>query len=302
MSAPKDRWDKLDVLLRPLGGLLTALSVALVGFLGSQYLDRRQAGETNTRLYAELMSSRERADSDLRKEMFNLIISTFLHSPPGQQRDEEDEILALELLAYNFHDAIDIGPLFKHVEGKIEHGPQTQRNILRTRLEKVAREVADKQLAALEDGGKIVSADVSLEAIRASSGTEPIQLIFEPLRLGNAGSDEPNRYFTVEILEADEAKHEVIARLEVYLPDESRAEVDLNFAVSFFDFPMIDNTRLSGGQRVSVTLRRWQRQGTVKMSLAYFPASRASLKEKPYYDEIIEQLKETRRLLVETTS
>jgi hypothetical protein len=30
--------------------------------------------------------------------------------------------------------------------------------------------------------------------------------------------------------------------------------------------------------------------GFLKATLAYFPSSRASLKDKPYYDEVIEQL------------
>jgi hypothetical protein len=31
-------------------------------------------------------------------------------------------------------------------------------------------------------------------------------------------------------------------------------------------------------------------EGFVKATLTYFPGSRASLKDKPYYDEVIEQL------------
>jgi hypothetical protein len=117
----KDTWDKWDVLLKPVGGLLAALSVALVGFFGSQYIERQQATETNVRLYAELMSNREKADSDLRKDMFNAIITTFLESKPPENKEE---VLALELLAYNFHDVMDLGPLFKHVEQNIQNAPK----------------------------------------------------------------------------------------------------------------------------------------------------------------------------------
>ena len=37
----KDRWDKVGVFFHPLGGLLTALSVAFVGVKGSEVLERR---------------------------------------------------------------------------------------------------------------------------------------------------------------------------------------------------------------------------------------------------------------------
>lgn len=48
------RWEKLDVILKPVGGLLTALAVTLVGIVGSQALERRETENTNSRLYAEL--------------------------------------------------------------------------------------------------------------------------------------------------------------------------------------------------------------------------------------------------------
>ena len=37
----KDAWDKVGVFFHPLGGLLTALSVAYVGMKGSAILERR---------------------------------------------------------------------------------------------------------------------------------------------------------------------------------------------------------------------------------------------------------------------
>jgi len=59
--------------------------------------------------------------------------------------------------------------------------------------------------------------------------------------------------------------------------------------VSFYDFPMIDNTHLANGRRIAVVLRSWE-PGRADIALVYFPGSRASLKEKPYYEELIEQL------------
>lgn len=53
-------------------------STAGLGFFGSQYLDRRQNIETNVRLFSELMSRREEAESALRKDMFVSIIQSFL--------------------------------------------------------------------------------------------------------------------------------------------------------------------------------------------------------------------------------
>ena len=82
----RDIWDKLATILQSLGGFFTAASVALLGFFGSNYLSEKQALDTNVRLYTELMSKREEAESALRKDMFASIIDTFL-KPQVQSLD-----------------------------------------------------------------------------------------------------------------------------------------------------------------------------------------------------------------------
>ena len=68
-----------------------------------------------------MMGRREESDSNLRKDMFNSILNTFMSRDvklaPEQQIRQE--ILSLELLAHNFHESLDIGPLFKDVERRI---------------------------------------------------------------------------------------------------------------------------------------------------------------------------------------
>src|SRR4249920_1986640 len=90
----KDFWDKVTIVLHPMGGLLTAIAVTFVGMKGSQVLDRRQSNDTNARLYSELMSRREEAESSLRKDMFVSIISSFLQ--PSKE-DLDGKVLNLEL-------------------------------------------------------------------------------------------------------------------------------------------------------------------------------------------------------------
>lgn len=305
-------------MLKPVGGLLTALSVALVGFLGSQYLNRQQTAETNVRLYAQLMSGREKADSDLRKEMFNSIIQAFLEekerpphveaaSEPYQLEELEKRVLALELIAYNFHDVIDLGPLFKHVNRRIEGFRPDHREPLEKRLESVAKEVIENQLATLNDVGVVITADVFHEDFETTAG-EISLLNHDLLQLPKrAVAHEPDRFFTLEVIKPIQGKKELLVRLAI----DSKAkadprregeealeenEVDVNFRVGFFDFPMIDNTRLAGGQRVAVVLRQWD-EYLATLSLVYFPGSRASLKEKPYYDEVIQELIRTRNVI-----
>jgi len=62
--------------------------------------------------------------------------------------------------------------------------------------------------------------------------------------------------------------------------------------VGFFSSPMIDNTRLSNDQRVAIVLTDMNPAGA-GLSLVLFPGSRASLREKPYYEEILRKLTDT---------
>ena len=109
------------------------------------------------------------------------------------------------------------------------------------------------------------------------------------------------RQFILELINYDEVAREVQVRLYVSqvlsqeecqqanLDLESKREIDTNFVVGLFDFPMIDNTRLSGAERSSVSLTVLN-PNVLSVALAYFPASRASLKDKPFYDEVIRDL------------
>ena len=317
MSTDKDTWDKWDIILKPVGGLLTALSVALVGILGSQYLAGQQANDANTRLYTELMTSREKADSALRQEMFNVIITTFLKKDEKGNRDVRDEILALELLAYNFHDAIDIGPLFNHVRKNIDG----ERNVtekklseLTKRLERVAKEVTSKQLASLGDGGAKFDAWVMFDVLDENPQKDPIKAIDGVLLVpdsadhdsaGQESADHdsadresdveidtavPLRKAYLEVLDYDKIKRTLDVQLTVSNEENGVTELSVNFEVGFYDFPMIDNSRLPGGQRVAVALQDWEPGSHVQVALAYFPGSRASLKEKRFYEEIVKQL------------
>ena len=114
----RDFWDKLQILIQPLGGIFTAVAIALLGFKSSEFLNRRQAIETNTRLYSELMSKREESESALRKDMFQTIIGSFVTA--SGKGDLDSSVLNLELLAYNFHESLNLKPLFLDLKRRID--------------------------------------------------------------------------------------------------------------------------------------------------------------------------------------
>jgi hypothetical protein len=287
--------------LGSLGGALTALAVAVVGIYGSSVLDRSRARDADVQLYAQLMSKREDAETLLRKDMFNSIIGTFL-KPGSTGYPYEQQVLNLELLAYNFHEALDLAPLFKHVYADILHSNDPTADEYMHRLEKVAGEVKSKQIAALEESGGKLDTTINLDELDEHlEGMVIINNVISPHSELTGGDPELQKtQFKVEALSADRKKKEIRVKLEVRPPLENGSSADPDsqasysvFTVSPFDFPMIDNTRLPHGQRCALVVRNFG-DPSVAITLVYFPGSRASLKEKPFYDEAMHDLLYTR--------
>src|SRR6266496_902300 len=158
-KSEKDAWDKWQIILGPGGGLLTALAVAYLTYSASKQLGSWQDRENNARVYTELMSKREEAETSMRKAMFDSIMNEFLNSSrssaSAEQKSIEDEVLKMELLAYNFHESLNLAPLFKNLEREINTRLQVNpkdpvAGSCRRRLRKVATDVVEKQLAALK--------------------------------------------------------------------------------------------------------------------------------------------------------
>jgi hypothetical protein len=293
----KDGWDKAQIILSPVGGLLTAVAVAMIGF----QLNARQAEDTKAKFYADLMGKREEADTSLRKDMFNSAIKTFAEANP-QTLDKE--VLDLELLAYNFHESIDLGPLFKDVYRRVIEGDTSgqKRKKYEGRLEQLAKDVIARQLTSLEAEGKLDadvyfenSTPVTLEGEVKPDGLVVIDTSLPKLEQSTKNDQEsesiaPQRDFKLTVISVDSVRKELRAQLEVRSPKQRDATaVDSVFTVGFCDLPMIDNIRLPDGYRCAIVLRSFE-QAVARITLVYFPASHAALKDKPYYNEVMYEL------------
>ena len=287
MSGPggKDHWDKMAIVLAPVGGLLTALAVAFVGVAGSRVLDRRQAAETNARLYSELMSRREEAESALRKDMFVSIIGSFLQPSAG---DLDGKVLNLELLAYNFNESLNLKPLFLDLQRRMVGLKPAERDAFVRRLNRVAREISARQLFGLEGRGQSFRRSVDLDELD-KAGRIGLPIEAETLRIGSITTD-----VGLRVLEVDRAQQQLRVRLEVSSPEGAAqvSEARATFEVGFYDFPMIDNTRLANGLRCAVTLAAFSAQ-SADLTVTCFPGEYASLKDRLYYDEVIQKLQST---------
>jgi hypothetical protein len=276
----KDFWDKLAIVVHPLNGLLTALTVALLGYYTSNVLRQNEATQTNERVYTELVSSREQAESSLRKDMFTSIIGTF--QVPGSSTLDA-RMLNLELLTYNFHESLNLKPLFTFMEREILSSREPDRRVYVDRLNQIAREIATRQLVLLEQVGEKFSRTIDFDKLKASGGF--LELDSEKLSL-----DGTEREFSLSVLGFEPMSTDIRMEMGVRTPKESSNMQMRKFGVGKYDFPMIDNTRLSRSQRAAVVLTQ-SNDSSAEITLVYFPGS-YSLKEKVSYDEVVEKLRE----------
>ncbi|MCK9640326.1 MAG: hypothetical protein M0R39_10515 [Prolixibacteraceae bacterium] len=294
----RDTWDKIEIILHPIGGLLTALTIALVSYFGSSYLNSRQNNDSKIRLYTELMSSREQSESALRKDMFNSILGTILKD----SHSLDENILQLELLAYNFHESLNLMPLFVYLDRQIGAEKNIQlKEAYRNRLYKMAGDVISKQISSLEGAASMETMFITFpgDSVKYKPGLsqefsidwKDSKVFYDTVKVGNTN----NVYKRVVFLKAsgynvDEKRVNVRLDIETSLNNKFVNMVTQEFTIDYFQFPMIDNTRLSNDMRCAVVMRDFDFPNLIEVGILYFPGSHSSLKEKPYYDEVVKKL------------
>jgi len=287
----KDFWDKMHIVLGPVGGLLTAISIALVSYFASDYLNKNQENEAKTRLYTELMSRREESESALRKDMFTSIISTILKD----ESTMDERILQLELLAYNFHESLNLMPLFTYLDRRNNEDTKDakHREGYRARLYNMSREVTSKQVASLEGVSTIEKFFYCYDTINCSGASNTFNCTFYDSMVNGDHFDSITHIVYLSILDMDTVTNSINVRLKICTRQGKEEDkcAQPAFAVDFFEFPMIDNTRLINDKRCSVVLRDFDKVNKfIELDLIFFPGSHSSLKERPYYDDIVSKL------------
>jgi len=280
----KDRWDKADILFKSIAGILIPITIVSLGFFGNRFLQKRQENEERTRLYSELMTNREESESALRKDMFTSILKSFLDE---KANSPEEEVLNLELLAYNFHESLNLKPLFVHLQNKIKKNTQInkeEKNNYFQRLERVSRDIIAKQMYILEEVGCTFDLTINLKDFKNTS-SNPIQIQSNEIELEGIG-----RRVETEVIGVDLDEKKVLIRLWITtLPSSELYYVQASW-IGLFDFPTISAIRLSNDQRFSMVLTSFD-DATAEITLVYFPGSYASLKDKPYYEDVVKKLK-----------
>jgi hypothetical protein len=283
-DAKRDSWDKLSIILQPLGGLFTALAIAAFGYFSSDYLNRRQAVET-TRKYTKLMSRREESRARSARTCSSRSSHRFCacRERPRRRRPES-RAARLQLPR-----VLNLKPLFFDLKRRIAKSTATASSAstraelrdYQDRLERVAREIARKQMIVLEGGGKKIDRTIDLSQDPDGTTLEPATVTLDGVETA----------LSIDVLSVNRKERTIGIGLTLETPDpeQGRQTKTASFEVSYFDFPMIDNTRLAHGQRCAVVLNSFSDQ-SADVTLVLFPGEYAGLKEKPYYNEVIDNV------------
>ena len=251
---------------------------------------RREAAEQQFRLYTDLMSKREEADTTVRRGLFDKLVGSYLDPKPG---DVDKRLVALELLSLNFHDTLNLSPLFWELDRQIAQRPKGQAtDEYRLQLDRIAQQVKNRQASTLEVDGARSTMQVDLQFV--GEGLAPQNRSFK-LR-GVAAEPGPDvqaeREFTVTVLSHDPAHRRLLVAVNWTTPDGSGTQ-STSFWVDPYDFPLTNFSRVSRGERFSLMLDRYKPSddgGTARLVLLLFPSSRSGAKDRPYIDDLMARL------------
>ncbi|MEM7051041.1 MAG: hypothetical protein AAF604_15330 [Acidobacteriota bacterium] len=248
----KDRWDKAEILLKPLGAILAAMIAAILGFKASAIFEQRQLEAAENHQQIELMKAREEIQNRNQRQVVDAIMSAFLvpeaKSLDGQSTSETDRadlkelenlVMQLDLIASIFHDSFDVGPLFRHVHRRLvalcgEPALCAETGPLRDQLDNLSESIHRQQLAALASQGERLSGSVFFEDLQGDqsldSGVED-----QPLRGEDEVEENDNRNVVIhQIIDipAGNTSTQRLVHLEVAGVDRDAKEIELIVSIS----------------------------------------------------------------------
>lgn len=288
MNAEQDARSWVDTLAR----LLPGIGAVIAGIFIPLVINHNAESNRNHQLYVDIISKREVADSELRAKMFENLIASFFGDISKGKSDNE-RLTKLRLIALNFHENFDFKPLFESLESEFL---EEEKVLKLEQLRDIAREIVGKQealLSQVKEGrvfSKIIKEGAENGVVIPPNCPPDSQAAYMGHRLGiiltKIATDE--RSVHIKLLDFPEKETEVAENIEV------------EFNVSHFDLPFIDNTKLFNGTRFAFTFKgvvidSSDGERAAALKIMFFPESYMSSRDRPFLDEMLEYLKAASR-------
>jgi hypothetical protein len=306
---------------------LLTVAATIVGIYATNTLKEREIAIANENNSQSLRNQREESETNLRSAMFRELVGPLLQSETEQvgKGDNADlpraQRLALlaELLALNFHEHFELGPLLRYVDTLPGQTAEA-----RARLRSTSRRVISRQLAPL-------LASVTTDATASNPAFQEISLVSD-------GTDSADALLSCALPESASAPSStsgaitlncsttaIGAPLRIVSPDgrdklqvnvravswaaqtvgiysilldakgESQAHTPpIEFTLSPYSFPFSDNTLLPSGNRFGIYLTRLDDIPGVarimRLSFVWFPKEFVPPRERPFDLDVHEQI------------
>ena len=261
-ETPPRKWDLIAKAATAIGALLAGVAIPIV-------INYNQEKNRETQLYVQIMTQREQSDSTLRSQMFNALIGSYFG--PDILKDPEKQMMYLHLLSLNFQEFFDARPLFEDLNRRVN--PEQK-----TRLLAIAKDAADRQVNLL-----------------TKPDNEPTEL---QLCVESTGDCKNMQTFS---LKGKKGVYPFVVRLQEVTPSEIRVRVSsagenfnfktIEFTVSYFDTPFMNNTKLMDGSRFSFVLENADAERKIaSIEVVAFPEEYMNLRDRPYFDEMLSRL------------
>ena len=321
-----DLWQKVESFAK----IVAAVAVTIGSVWIPYVIGRTSEQSDRAKVYMQVMSEREKADTAIRQEMFKTLLTNYL----GRFEDKKDvaeseesfrkRIMFLNLLTLNFQEYLNARPLFEDVYQRLEKAeerdgkdgkPYRIWGELQKDLFRVARNAASGQAAMLTRSGlsrtfnltKGKAVCIRLYAVEAlvelTDKFEKQPLLDRKTESCSDASVQDSRRMDkgfpaidVELEEVNESG----VRVKVTPYQESFRNGTLNFVqalkpikfeVSFFDLPYMDNTRLFDGSRFALLLSYVdKKEETAEINAIIFKGEFMSLRDRPFFEEMLQKL------------
>jgi hypothetical protein len=298
---------------------LLTVAATIVGLYATNTLKEREIAIANENNSQSLRNQREESETNLRSAMFRELVGPLLQSETEQvgKGDNADlpraQRLALlaELLALNFHEHFELGPLLRYVDTLPGQTAEA-----RARLRSTSRRVISRQLAPLLASASTTTAashPAFQEISLVSDGTGPADALLScampeaaaaPAATGGAltlncsttANGTPLRIVSpdgrdklqVNVRAVSWAAQTVgIYSILLDAKGESQAHTPpIEFTLSPYSFPFSDNTLLPSGNRFGIYLTRLDDIPGVarimRLSFVWFPKQFVPPRERPF--------------------
>ena len=325
-TGERDRWEKLESFAK----IVAAVGVSIGSILIPYIIGKTSEQSDRAKVYMQVMSEREKADTAIRQEMFKTLLTNYLGRFEDNKNATEYEesfrkrIMFLNLLTLNFQEYLNARPLFEDVYSRLEKAEERDKKDgkayriwgeLQKDLFRVAKNAASSQSAMLTHSGLSRTFNLAkgkAVCIRLYPVDNLVELTdkFEKQPLldrktescsdasvqDSQRMDKGSPAIDVELEEVNEAA----VRVKVTPYQESfrngtlnfvRALKPIKFEVSFFDLPYMDNTRLFDGSRFALLLSHVnKKEEAAEINAIIFKGEFMSLRDRPFFEEMLQKL------------